>query len=266
MVSNHVRWVLMDRIVTTGLLVGLLAKLHPLFIGFRIYRELPLHDSFFPSWLQESDVYLVAYLLAIGLSAATLVIRSLKALLVFRLMTVCSLYVLCIHQGSYNDVTFFTGFWTGVWQLWFSIQLVQNRWEGLETKAITVAHLIISMIFLGGAVGKFTEGYWNGDVLYNIYYVDRNYWPFQLMRDWYSESQLREIAVWHSRFTIFMESLCACLWLMPARTASWIAFVALFSIAAFSNPYLFSVVGPLMGLAVLGILIHPNENHRESCS
>ena len=119
-----------------------------------------------------------------------------------------------------------------------------------------LSRVIISMILLGGAVGKWTPEYWNGDVFYDIYFVDRNYWVFNYLRENFEPETLRTIATWYSRKVILIESTCGLgLWLLPAKWASIIGFVLLTSIALFSNFYLFSVMFALMGLSLAGLFV-----------
>ena len=57
-----------------------------------------------------------------------------------------------------------------------------------------------------------------------------------------SEEALRNAATWHSRMVVLSEFLCAFLWLMPRKVASFVAIVVLCGIALTNNLSLFSVV------------------------
>ena len=105
----------------------------------------------------------------------------------------------------------------------------------------------------GGAVGKMTEGYWSGQILYEIYFVGRDFWVYNLVRQFVPEDQLLGVAMWHSRVVICSEWFCAFLWLLPPRVASTVAILMLCGIALTSNFLLFSVVGSLLGLALVGL-------------
>ena len=116
-----------------------------------------------------------------------------------------------------------------------------------------LSRLIISMILLGGAVGKWTAEYWSGEVFWDIYFRDRDFWVFNLLRQQYDPETLREIATWYSRKVIVVETMAGFgLWLLPAKWAASIAMVVLMSIALLSNFYLFSVLLSLVGLAAAG--------------
>ena len=116
-----------------------------------------------------------------------------------------------------------------------------------------LTHLILLMIFIGGAVGKLTPGYWDGTVLYEIYFRERNFWTYNLVRGMVSEESLPAVAMWHSRMVVCAEWLCGFLWLMPRKIASIVAIVMLCGIALTNNFNLFSVVTCLIGLALVGL-------------
>ena len=125
--------------------------------------------------------------------------------------------------------------------------------DDLLPKAKRLGLLIISMIFLGGAIGKWTPGYWSGDVLYEIYFVDRNYWVFNLLRASVETESLRDIATYYSRMVVITESCCAFLWVLPVRIGAAAAITVMLGIVIFSNAYLFSVMFCLIGLAIVGL-------------
>ena len=159
---------------------------------------------------------------------------------------------LCWHQGSYNDVTFLTCFWASTWCTWLAFSMDQPA-EQLMKKAARFVMLIVSMIFLGGAVGKFTPGYWSGEVLYQVYFVDRDFWFFNLLRNQFDDVTLRAIATGYSRFVVLAESACVFLFLLPTRLAGTLALVTFCSIISLSNFNLFSVMFCMLGLCVVAI-------------
>jgi hypothetical protein len=246
-----------DQVVMTGVLISLLTKIQWFFVGFRIYQMLPLRDDFFPPVLQSSWVFLGAYLAAVCLATVSLVIRSRTAKLANRAGLLGCLFVLCIHQQTYNDVTFVTCFWTVTWSIWFVWETERRPEQEVLEMASTFSQLVLSLIFLGGVVGKMTPGYWNGEVLHDIYFESRNYWCFNWIREHVPAKTIPELARWYSRLIILMEWTCSLLWIMPRRIASMVALVTLLGIAILSNFLLFSVVGCLIGLALVGLLVPP---------
>lgn len=169
------------RVVAVAILISLVWKWRNFVLAVSVYQSLPLQDHFFPTLLQSTWLLVAAYLGTL-ISVLSLILSRRQHLLRITSSSACvCLALMCIHQQSYNDVTFLTCFWTSVWSWWFVRQLGQPA-EALLQRAAFLAHAILSVIFLGGTVGKLTPGYWSGEVLYNIYFEGRDYWLFNLMR------------------------------------------------------------------------------------
>lgn len=240
------------RVVVGFLVASLVWKCQVYPSIYYIYASLRLRDSFFPNWLSEPIVLAALIVIPVLLGTLVMFLRSDLALRIQAFTTLACTFGLCIHQGSYNDVTFLTCFWVAAWCAWFTVR-INDPEELLLAKGKTLALLIISMIFLGGAVGKWTPGYWSGEVLYEIYFVDRDFWFFNLLRSNLNAEALRDFATYYSRMVIITESACAFLWLMSPKIGSAIALSVFLGIAVFSNVYLFSVMFCLFGLTIVGL-------------
>jgi len=241
------------RVVLASLLVSLLWKIKGFVAAYVIYCEIPLHSDFFPHWLQDSRVVATAYVVSVVACMLAAVTRDAKFLCGQMLIANAALAVLCLHQDSYNDVTFLTCWWTSLWCTWLVSRLPHDTSAQIINKGAFLARLILSVIFLGGAVGKFTGGYWSGQVLYEIYFAERQYWLFSLLRQNFDDETLRQLATGYSRLVILTEACCAFLWLLPSARACSIAVAVLLGIALLSNTLLFSVLSCLMGLALVGL-------------
>lgn len=244
------------RLVQWSTLAALSWKIGAFAMMLHSYLSTPMQQSFFPAPFTSSAVLVASYLGALlSLAIAALAERS-------RVRTAacgCSLLltsVLCVHQGSYNDMTFATAWWTSLWSLWLASRIERDQADELLPRAAFLSRCIISMILLGGAVGKWTSEYWSGQALYEIYFVDRDFWFFNLLRRSLEPESLRLAATWYSRQVIVVESICGIgLWLLPARWAAAVAIVVLSSIVVFSNVNLASVLLSLIGLAATGLLV-----------
>ena len=242
--------VVVYRVVVAFLIASLLWKSSYYPALYAIYTAYSLNDSFFPSFFSSTIVLGMLLMVPVVLGVMAMLVRE-KALLILQSsVTAVCMFGMCIHQGSYNDVTFLTCFWVSLWCVWYSVKLGSPPRELIE-KSKTFAILIVSLIFLGGAVGKWTPGYWSGQVLYEIYFVDRDFWFFNLLRSNLQPEALREFATYYSRVVIIAESGCALLWLLPVKLAGGIALAMLVGIALLSNTYLFSVMFCLCGLAIV---------------
>ena len=247
---NETRMLL--KVVLVGILISLTLKLSAFVVLDRINTELPVVDDFFPAFFSSQIVARVAYALACSCCLLAIFAKQQKHLLATTSLMLVSVAILSIHQSSYNDVTFMCCSWTALWCVWISSRL-HEPFESVFPRGVWLAHVILSLIFLGGAVGKFTDGYWSGQVLYDIYFEKRDFWFYNIIRSSLSAESLRSAATVHSRMVICGELFCAFLWLMPAKVASGIAVLMLCGIAFTNNFLLFSVVTCLIGLAIIGL-------------
>ena len=240
------------KLVHVGILVSLLWKVQFFRYFVSVHQEFPVLDLFFPVFFRSQQVLVAAYSLSVLGSLLILVLRSKPHIVVLGAISTIGLSILCLHQSAYNDVTFLCCAWTSVWCLWFASRLGES-FETLFPRAVWLSHLVLSLIFIGGVVGKFSPGYWSGEVLYEIYFKERDFWIYNLLRNSMTEEALRNAAMWHSRMVICSELACSFLWLMPRKIASVVAIVVLCGIALTNNLFLFSVVSCLIGLALVGL-------------
>jgi hypothetical protein len=244
------------RLVQAGILVTLLWKWSFFLFASQVYQSIPLDDPFFPNWLRSIFVLRVAFLAAAGSVALSLVTGNQSVRRSCAWIIVFSLTVMCVHQGSYNDMTFVTAWWTALWSLWFVHRMEKDDESTLLRKGAFLSRLIISVILLGGGLGKWTGEYWSGEVFYDIYFRDRDYWVFNLLRSWFEPETLRVMSTWYSRQVVVIETLAGVsLWLLPPRWAAAIGVVVLTMIAVLSNTLLFSVLTCLIALAAVGFLV-----------
>ena len=52
-----------------------------------------------------------------------MVVREKPYLIFQAATTLICMFGMCIHQGSYNDVTFLTCFWVSLWCVWYTVKL-----------------------------------------------------------------------------------------------------------------------------------------------
>ncbi|WP_145391037.1 hypothetical protein [Stieleria neptunia] len=257
--SGRVLWAYL--IVQLGVFGGLAWKYEFFLLADQVYHRLPLSDPFFPAWLQSAEVIRWAYLgslaaIILGVVGMLPWIRCLCAL-----AQVGCLGVMLIHQGSHNDMTFATSLWVSIWVFWFATRMDRDEPSELLRRGAFLARAIASMILLGGAVGKWTAEYWSGEVFYDIYFRERDFWVFNYLRESYDAETLRGIATWYSRKVIVVETLFGFgLWLLPPKWAAATGVAIFFSIAFFSNYLLFSVLLSMIGLSAVGFFVPKTMN------
>ncbi|MFG0264355.1 MAG: hypothetical protein ACF8AM_04275 [Rhodopirellula sp. JB055] len=241
-----------------GMMLGLFWKWTFFLLADRIYEAIPVQHNFFPVWLQSATVLRVAFLAAAISIVAAWITEQRSRRCFAAAVTWLSATVMIWHQGSYNDMTFVTFWWCSLWAFWYTTRLEMDSPEELGRKASRLSRVIVSVVLLGGAAGKWTAEYWSGDVLWEIYFLDRDFWVFNLLRSNFETETLRSIATFYSRKVVLVETVAGLVvWLLPARWAAIIGAVVFTSIALFSNFMLFSVLSPLIGLSLAGWLPRP---------
>jgi len=240
-------------IVQIGLFVGLAWKWSYFSMADKVYHLWPLSDPFFPPWLQSAETVRWAYVITLG--AIVLGVAGMLATVrsVCAAVQAAALAFLLVHQASYNDMTFATSLWVSIWVCWFTTRMNRDEPYELLNRAAFLSRAIASMILLGGAVGKWTPEYWSGEVFYDIYFLERDYWVFNYLRDHYDPETLRTLATWYSRKVIAIETLFGfTLWLLPPKLAAAFGVAIFFSIAFLSNFLLYSVLACMIGLCAVG--------------
>lgn len=257
------RVVVAHRVVQAGILLTLVWKWSYFVIATRVYARIPLEDFFFPDLLRSVWTVAITYLVTVAAIALNLVTASRPLRRTCSWLTVVGTSILCLHQASYNDMTFVTAWWASIWALWYVHRMEDADQASLLRRAALLSRLIISVILLGGAAGKWTTEYWSGEVFYDIYFRDRDFWLFNLLRANFEPDMLREISTWYSRKVIVLETVTGLgLWLLPPRWAAIVAVTVLTSIAILSNFLLFSVLFSLIGLASVGFLVKRKTDFR----
>lgn len=240
-------------LVQVGVFVGLVWKWWYFYLADQVYHAWPLADSFFPAWFQSAESVRWAYLIAVGSIVLGVAGMLASIRMVCAAAQVLALAFLLVHQASYNDMTFATSLWASVWVFWFTTRMNRDEPSTLMRRAAFLSRSIASMILLGGAVGKWTPEYWSGEVFYDIYFLERDYWVFNYLREQYDAESLRTIATWYSRKVIALETFFGfTLWLFPPKVAAALGVWIFFSIALLSNHLLYSVLASMIGLSAVG--------------
>jgi hypothetical protein len=156
-------------------------------------------------------------------------------------------FIACLHFEMFSDATFVTSFWVGLWLLWFTANATRSD-DSFYLHARTLAQCTLALVFLGGAIGKLTGAYVEGHALYELYFVQKDSWPYPWLRDTLSPEALRELATWFSRVVIVGELALALCPLYPFRVAAIGGTIVMVGMVVISTWYLLSVMACLIGL------------------
>jgi hypothetical protein len=210
----------------------------------------PVQDHFFPAVLRHPALLLAAFFgpaitEVIALDRPTVGIMKRAAAI-----EAVGAAVLLLHQASYFYATWVIVFWTGLFMVWMAWSASADE-EHARAVGPFLAQLLIAFFFLGGAAGKWTAGYWSGDVLYGLFFADQQQLVYSQLRAWFSDATVHEIAKWFSRSAVVVETSMTLVLLLPARLASTVSIAAALGLWLTSSD-LFEVCWPLIGVALAG--------------
>ncbi len=248
------------RIAAASWLIGWFCKA-PFFAGYYL-REIwayPHHYAGLPRVLVHPLLATAAWLAPLLAIGALIHPRRWTLRAAAALLAACA-FIGCIHFETFNDATFVTSFWVGLWLVWFTANAHRSD-AALHLHARVLAQCTVALVFLGGAVGKLTGAYISGDALYHLYFLQKTSWPYPWLRDTLSVEGLHTVAAWFSRAVIAVELLLALCPLVPFRIAAIGGIAAMTGMVVASTWYLVSVMACLVGL-LLALLVaaHGSQN------
>lgn len=159
--------------------------------------------------------------------------------------------LLLLHVSTFGDASFVTALWAGVWLLWASVisEAEAARWGP------RLAQAVISLIFLGGALGKLTPEYIDGTVIYETAFIGNGSFLYQWMRAELTPDQLRAVATGFSRIVIASELALATSVLWPSRVALVAAAGMGIAMSATTTFAVFPATGPVTVLGISGLIL-----------
>jgi hypothetical protein len=152
------------------------------------------------------------------------------------------------HSDRYSDAAGVVHFWTALWIWWFGANIGRTD-EGLYTHGVTLGHAVIGLMFLGGAVGKWTADYWMGTATYELLFRSSQVNPFaSLARQLLAPEGQMTLATVLGRATVVSESILALSVLLPTRVLVWFALVTWLGMVTTVSVTLVDLLFPLIGL------------------
>ncbi|MEM0961012.1 MAG: hypothetical protein AAGK21_00565 [Bacteroidota bacterium] len=229
---------------------------------FQAGFETPIAVDALPALFTSPLAAVMAYMAPLIVMPIALVAGPRGALAAAVVGSVSSL-VLVLHVSGYNDATFVTSLWVFLWIGWLaaSSDTEAQRWGA------RLAQGTLSMIFLGGFLGKLTPEYLSGAVLHDVYFLQKQALFYPALRAAVTPDTLQQIALVFSWAAVITEGALATSVLWPSRLALRIGAVVCTGMVLVSTVYLTSVMAALVGLCVAGLWLLPRapaEAHEPS--
>lgn len=213
----------------------------------------PVSDHFFPVVLRHPAFLLAAFFSPVLTEVIVLDRPTPTAMRWAAGVEAAGAAVLLVHQASYFFATWVVVFWAALFLVWLAWSAAQDDVRA-RIAGPFVAQLLVAFLFMGGAVGKWTAGYWSGDVFYGVFFAGNPSPIYALLRSRFDVSTLHLIAMWFSRAVVVLETSMALVILLPARRASMVSIAAALGLWLTSGD-LFEVSWPLIGIALAGRLL-----------
>ena len=244
----------LDRAVRVALgfwLVGWMVKAAYLLDLFgRVGMGTTLVVDGMPEVLWHPFVALAAYVIPLAAIPLGIVRGGRVAAACAAVGALCSLALL-LHVSAYNDATFVTAFWAGLWITW----LATRGDVEAEAWGPRLAQGLLALTFLGGTLGKLTPEYLSGEVLYHVYFLQKQTLFYPWLRDALDPEALRSFATVFSWGVIGTEAALATSVFWRPRIALWACAAVCTAMVAGSTVYLASVMAPLVGVCAGGLLV-----------
>jgi len=213
----------------------------------------PVHDHFFPAVLRHPTLLLVAFFVPMISEVVVLSHPTPAGMKRAAAIETLGAAILLLHQATYFYATWVIVFWAGLFLVWLAWSGAADARRAMKTGPL-LARLLIAFFFLGGAAGKWTAGYWSGEVFYDMFFARQSYFVYAQLRAWFDDATIQLIARWFSRWAVIVETSMALVVFLPARVASTVSIAAALGLWLTSAD-LFEVAWPLIGLALAGRLL-----------
>jgi hypothetical protein len=213
----------------------------------------PVHDHFFPAVLRHPRLLLVAFFVPMISEIIVLSYPTPAGMKRAAAIETLGAAVLLLHQATYFYATWVIVFWAGLFLVWLAWSGAADERRAIRTGPF-LAQLLTAFFFLGGAAGKWTDGYWSGAVFFDIFFTGHPSLVYSQLRAWFSDPAIQLLAKWFSRSAVVVETSMALVVFLPARLASTVSIAAALGLWLTSAD-LFEVAWPLIGIALAGRLL-----------
>ncbi len=218
-----------------------------------VAASVPLHDHFFPALLRQPSLVAIAFIAPLATEVLVLLRPTVERMQRHAVVVTIAAAVLLVHQATYCSATWVVMFWAGLFLAWLAWNGSSDP-AGAQSRGPFLAQLLIAFWFLGGAAGKWTAGYWEGEPFYELFFAHHPYAVYSLVRTYFDAEMVRVVATWFSRGAVVVETAMAFVVFLPARWASTLAVVVALGMWCTAGD-LFEVAWPVIGMALAGRIL-----------
>jgi hypothetical protein len=225
-----------------------------------VQLAIPVDDPLFPLAFRNPLLLLLAILGPLIIEVIVISRPTLASARTAAAVEIVSATVLLTHQASFYRATWVVLFWCG-WMLAWLAWTADRRPGLVRSCGPVLAQALVAFFFLGGAVGKWTAGYWSGEPFHDLLFRRHPGVLYEYLRTTTDEPTLRYIAMIYSRSIVILETAMIGIVLVPPRIAS--AVIVVVGVGMWmSSSVLYEIVFPIIGLAVVAwhLAGAPDEN------
>lgn len=221
------------------------------FLGPRLDSPLVVEGMFSAGWIP-----LVSYPLPVLVAAVAVALGGTRWVAGAALLGASASGVLLVHTSTFSDATFVTAFWSALWIGWVSTATAEEaaRWGA------RLAQGVVSLVFLGAALGKFTPAYVDGSAFYELYLATPANPIYVWLHEILTPDVYREAATWISMSGVAVETALATCVLWPRRIGLMAGIVGALGIVILTTPSVFAATGPVVAVCIGGLLTVRNES------
>ena len=247
-----------QRVWVLSLLTGWLWGIDAIVQDYEFYKDLKLHSDFFPEVFCSPLLAAILFSTVIATSILALAISDSRLWWVnYGAILIASLFLIL---GPFGFAWQFpiTTFWGSWLYLWLILRR-ENSTSYIDLVGPRISLMVVSLVFFGGVWGKWTQGYWSGEVFSFLIFAYQPEAKYTLLRESVSESTMSMIATNFSRVAILVETLLSCVWLFPRRIGLVFSFLMLTGMWMMSPIGIIDAIGPLFGVVLAGLFLLPSR-------
>lgn len=204
-----------------------------------------IQNQFFPWPFDNTRFALLVFVGMFVLTLGVIVSERRSLLAIYPAWLLVSSFLLQIHQQGFAIQTFVTTFWAGIPLLW--LQRANSNDTEAQAGISKVLKLCISLVFLGALLGKLNIQYWSGEVFAHLH-----------MPRFSTSPQLVSL---FAKAAVLAEGAIVLCYFVPSRFSFLISGTLMGGMWLVTDYTIVNAVGPLLAVALAGILLEYRQLH-----